>query len=160
MKIVDMRKNENLTPVSKDIIGKRIRLIKMDDEYTDLTENSLGTVSGVDDMGHILVKWDNGSTLSIIPEVDEFEVVEESKKSFKYLKMFEDFEQDLENGIEVLDAEPDSETKEIKKHFPGVEASIEEFEKSEYCSGDPDSFNLEWNMYLSDKREQQKEEKK
>jgi hypothetical protein len=145
-----MKKNESLYN-PKDVIGKRIRLIKMDDEYTDLTENSLGTIKGVDDMGHILVRWDNGSSLSIIPEVDEFEIIEESKKSLKYIKMFEDFESELENGLEILEAEPDSETAKIKKHFPGVNASTEEFEKSEYFSGDPDSYNLEWNMYLSDK---------
>ena len=150
-----MKKNESLYN-PKDVIGKRIRLIKMDDEYTDLTENSLGTIKGVDDMGHILVRWDNGSSLSIIPEVDEFEIIEESKKSLKYIKMFEDFESELENGLEILEAEPDSETAKIKKHFPDVNATIEEFEKSEYFSGDPDSYNLEWNMYLSDKANEDK----
>jgi len=150
-----MKKNESLhSGINQDIIGKRVRLIKMDDPYTDLTENSLGTVRGIDDMGHILVRWDNGSSLSIIPEVDQFEVLVESKK-FKYLKMFEDFEAELERGIEVVEAEPDDETKKIKKHFPDVEASIEEFEKSEYCSGDPDSYNQEWNIYLADKRNQE-----
>lgn len=148
-----MRKNENNQ--DRYIIGKRIRLIKMEDQYTDLTENSLGTITGVDDMGQIMVRWDNGSSLSVIPEIDEFEIIEESKKSFKYIKMFEDFESELQNGIEVVEAEPDSETSKIKRHFPGVDASIEEFEKSEYFSGDPSSYNNEWNLYLADKKIEQ-----
>lgn len=132
-----------------DLIGKRVRLIKMDDPYTDLTENSLGTIRGVDDMGHVLVNWDNGSTLSLIPNEDEWEIIEESKR-FKYIKMFEDFESDLEMGIEVEEAEPDSETNKIKKMFPGVDGSIEEFENSEYYTGDPETYNQEWNQYLAD----------
>jgi hypothetical protein len=131
-----------------DLTGKRVRLIEMDDEFTDLTENSLGTITGEDDMGNIHVRWDNGSTLSLIPDVDKYEIVSESKK-FKYLKMFEDFEADLAHGLEVKEPKPNKETEEIRRKYPNVEASIEEYEKSEYFS--PEDYNSGWNLYLSSK---------
>lgn len=134
---------------SSDLIGKRVRLIKMDDEYTDLTENSLGTITGIDDIGQIMVKWDNGSTLSLIPEIDKYEIISESKK-FKYIKMFEDFQSDLENGIEIKEPKPNSETERIKKKYPNVDGSTEEYEKSEYFT--PEDYNLGWNIYLSSKK--------
>jgi hypothetical protein len=59
-----------------DLTGKRIELVRMEDPYTNLKPGDKGTCEGVDDMGHILMKWDNGSSLSIVPEVDEFNVVE------------------------------------------------------------------------------------
>ena len=37
---------------------------------------TFGTVLGIDDIGMILVKWDNGSTLSLIPEEDKFKIIE------------------------------------------------------------------------------------
>lgn len=36
-----------------------------------------GEVRGVDDAGSILVRWENGSSLSLIPGTDEFEILEE-----------------------------------------------------------------------------------
>lgn len=34
-----------------------------------------GTVVDVDDIGNVLMRWDNGSGLSLIPEGDEFEIL-------------------------------------------------------------------------------------
>ena len=59
--------------------GTRIRLIRMDDVQTPPC-NTLGTVCGIDDIGNILIVWDNGSGLSVIPGVDEFEIVEEGER--------------------------------------------------------------------------------
>lgn len=56
--------------------GTRIVLISMDDPYTNLRNGDLGTVDGVDDAGQIMMKWDNGSGLSLIPGVDSFRKVE------------------------------------------------------------------------------------
>jgi len=55
-------------------IGSKIRLISMDDPYA-VPAGTLGTVEGVDDIGDILVSWENGSSLSVIPGVDRFERV-------------------------------------------------------------------------------------
>ena len=45
--------------------GTRVRLVKMDDVQAPPI-GTLGTVSGVDDTGSILVDWDNGSGLNVI----------------------------------------------------------------------------------------------
>jgi hypothetical protein len=37
--------------------------------------NSLGTISYIDDMCTIHVKWDSGRTLGIVPEEDNFEII-------------------------------------------------------------------------------------
>lgn len=50
--------------------GTRVRLIEMNDPYTRMVPGMQGTVFGVDDMGQIMVRWDNGSMLSVIPGVD------------------------------------------------------------------------------------------
>ena len=45
--------------------GTRVRLIRMDDPYSRLEPGEEGNVIGVDDIGTIHVKWDNGSTLGL-----------------------------------------------------------------------------------------------
>lgn len=45
--------------------GNRVELIKMDDVQAP-PKGTRGTVKGVDDMGSILVQWDNGSTLNAV----------------------------------------------------------------------------------------------
>ena len=52
--------------------GTRVTLISMDDPYKTPPPGTLGTVVGVDDMGQIMMRWDNGSSLSLIPGVDSF----------------------------------------------------------------------------------------
>ena len=54
--------------------GTRIRLLRMDD-FQSPPINTIGTVKGVDDAGQILMAWDNSSSLSLILEADEFEVL-------------------------------------------------------------------------------------
>lgn len=50
--------------------GDRIELISMDDIQAP-PAGTKGTVIGVDDMGQIMVNWDNGSSLSVIPEAGD-----------------------------------------------------------------------------------------
>lgn len=54
--------------------GMRIRLIRMDDMQAPPIGME-GTVLGVDDIGNILMEWDNGSGLNLVPEEDDFEVI-------------------------------------------------------------------------------------
>ena len=69
--------------ISKEIIeklkeiypsGTRVKLIKMDDVQAP-PKGTLGTVYGVDAIGSILVKWDNGSMLNVIFRVDRIEKI-------------------------------------------------------------------------------------
>lgn len=53
-------------------VGCRIELIEMDDPYSKLKPGDRGTVRGVDDAGQVMMQWDSGSSLSLIPGVDRF----------------------------------------------------------------------------------------
>ena len=55
--------------------GTRIRLGHMDDPYP-VPEGTEGTVTLVNGFGDVEVTWDNGSTLSLIPGVDSFSVIQ------------------------------------------------------------------------------------
>ncbi|MFR7764688.1 MAG: DUF4314 domain-containing protein [Anaerococcus obesiensis] len=55
-------------------VGTRVKLIQMEDIQAPPT-GTLGTVCGVDAIGSILVKWDNGSMLNVIFRVDRIEKV-------------------------------------------------------------------------------------
>ena len=52
--------------------GTRVILLNMNDPYSPVESGMRGTVQGVDDAGQILMKWDNGRSLSIIPGEDSF----------------------------------------------------------------------------------------
>lgn len=73
--------------MDKSLQGKRITLIRMEDPYTDLKSGDEGTIKFTDGIGQIHVDWDNGSSLAVIPEIDEYEILE----GLKHLKMFENF---------------------------------------------------------------------
>ena len=49
--------------------GTRVELTGMDDAQAPPI-GTLGTVKGVDDMGSIMVHWDNESSLSLVYNVD------------------------------------------------------------------------------------------
>ena len=55
-------------------VGTRVKLIKMVDIQAP-PSGTLGTVRGVDDIGSILVSWDNGSHLNLAYGIDKFEIV-------------------------------------------------------------------------------------
>lgn len=75
--------------------GTRICLDHMEDKFA-VESGTFGTVQEVDDGGNILMKWDNGRTLSIVPEVDKFHVVksEQSKTDKKDIKAKKEVEYD------------------------------------------------------------------
>ena len=55
-------------------IGTRVELVRMDDPQAPPV-GTLGTVKGVDDIGSIMVSWDNGSSLSVAFGEDACQVV-------------------------------------------------------------------------------------
>lgn len=55
--------------------GTRIELVEMDDMQSPPV-GTKGTVYGVDDIGSILVNWDNGSSLHVLYDVDKVKKVE------------------------------------------------------------------------------------
>ena len=54
--------------------GMRIELIKMDDVQAP-PAGTRGTIRAVDDVGDLIVAWDNGCGLKLIPGEDEFKVL-------------------------------------------------------------------------------------
>lgn len=54
---------------------KRVRLIHMDDDYTQLRPGDEGTILFTDDRDQIHVNWDNGEHLALIPGVDEYTIL-------------------------------------------------------------------------------------
>ena len=59
--------------MDRDLIGRRIRLLRMDNDPDPIAPGSEGTVDRVFDSGQIGVKWDNGRRLILVPE-DRYEV--------------------------------------------------------------------------------------
>lgn len=55
-------------------VGTKVRLVKMDDPHP-VPKGTLGTVIGVDDIGSLLVKWENGSCLNVLYGIDIVEKV-------------------------------------------------------------------------------------
>lgn len=48
----------------------------MPDDPKPIESGTCGTVRGVDDAGQVMVAWDNGRGLSLIPGVDSFHITE------------------------------------------------------------------------------------
>lgn len=69
-----MEKNNNL-------IGKRVRIIRLEDPYTRLKSGDEGTISYIDDSGSIFVDWDSGSKLALLPDLDEYEFIDSERQS-------------------------------------------------------------------------------
>lgn len=57
------------------MIGKRIMMIFMNDPQP-IEPNTMGTIIGVDGIGQYQVKWDNGRSLSVIPDEDRYEIID------------------------------------------------------------------------------------
>jgi len=60
--------------------GTRVELLGMDDPQAP-PMGTRGKVLGVDDAGQILVRWETGSSLSLILGVDSFRIVQKGGQS-------------------------------------------------------------------------------
>lgn len=54
--------------------GTRVKLLKMEDKQAPPI-GTKGTVIGVDDIGSIMVAWDNGSHLSVVYKEDKCDLI-------------------------------------------------------------------------------------
>jgi hypothetical protein len=57
-------------------VGKRIKLIAMNEEPNPVEPNTMGTIRLIDGIGQIHVDWDNGRSLAVVPEIDEYEIID------------------------------------------------------------------------------------
>ena len=82
--------------------GTRVRLNSMSDPYAPVEPGTEGSVEMVDDAGQLLMKWDNGRTLALIPGEDSFSVLPPKLTTLKlYMPMTVDcFESDGWGGTE------------------------------------------------------------
>jgi len=55
--------------------GTRVRLLKMEDP-NPVPIGMLGTVEYVDDIGSLVVQWDNGRKLHVLHGIDEVEKID------------------------------------------------------------------------------------
>ena len=60
--------------------GTKVELLAMDDPQAPPT-GAMGEILGVDDAGQLLVRWETGSSLSLIPGVDSFRIAEKGGRS-------------------------------------------------------------------------------
>ncbi|MDV5977111.1 DUF4314 domain-containing protein [Streptococcus canis] len=60
-------------------VGSRVELVSMDDIQAPPI-GTKGTVRGVDDLGSVMVSWDNGSSLSLVYGDDHFRRIENGQE--------------------------------------------------------------------------------
>jgi hypothetical protein len=65
----------------RELVGKRVRLDYHTDQFSRLKIGTEGTVRFVDGMGTVFVKWDDGSSLGMIPGSDSFSLIEGGEKN-------------------------------------------------------------------------------
>lgn len=56
-------------------VEQRVRLVRTSDPYTNLQPGDEGAVMMIDDIGTLHVRWDNGSTLGLVPGEDDWVLV-------------------------------------------------------------------------------------
>lgn len=64
----------NINTTMSNLIGKRVRLIRMVDEKQPVESGTIGTIRHVGG-GVINVNWDNGRSLGLIEGEDDYEIL-------------------------------------------------------------------------------------
>ena len=73
-----MKYNEEVIAAKRRYLpGMKVKLVKMDD-FKAPPIGTKGTVLGVDDVGSVIVEWDNGSRLNVVLGEDEIEILSET----------------------------------------------------------------------------------
>lgn len=70
-------------------VGTRIRLNSLCNDERDMPTGLCGTVIGVDDQPALLMKWDNGRSLSLLPGEDNFTVIRQEQEEIDERSMNE-----------------------------------------------------------------------
>ena len=60
--------------------GTKLQLLSMRNEKYPVLPGTVGEVTHIDDAGSIHMRWENGSSLALIPEIDSFQTVSKVKK--------------------------------------------------------------------------------
>lgn len=58
----------------------KIKLLKETEDKQPILAGTIGIVDYIDSEGQLHMKWENGRTLALIPEVDQFEVISKPEK--------------------------------------------------------------------------------
>lgn len=66
--------------ILNESVGDIVKLVYTTDPYTTLKCGDEGTVTYIDDMGTVFVKWDNGSRLGLIPGEDQWAIIRLNKE--------------------------------------------------------------------------------
>lgn len=57
------------------LLGRRIEIVSCNDKYTNLVPGSQGKLTAIDSNGTVFADWDDGSTLGLIPGVDQWKYI-------------------------------------------------------------------------------------
>lgn len=94
--------------------GTKIKLNYMNDNYNPVPSGTLGIVEHVDDAGQIHVKWENGSSLALIYDEDDFEIINEKtiEKAFeRKIKYIDNFDKSTEKESTIAELKKEIEVK-------------------------------------------------
>jgi len=147
-----------------NLIGKRVRIIRLEDPYTKLRSGEEGKISYIDDMGSIFVDWDSGSKLALLPDIDEYEILDNQVQSqieegviYKFSQFYQ-INEDISQDIDYLKEK----MIEFSELFSGLESKFDwEMQdddivvKVRYTSDELDlDYYYEWVINIDENREE------